>query len=170
MKAFKLLTIPAALFALSACSTTAQAPQTASVTQQDINAITAGYQLIQFDLAECSIMAGASGTPQVMAISSKICADAASYKTNLEQLAAANNVTLPNDLRYDLKMQVVSLHYHPDPSMSSQYLRDEINSHETSLLIFEDEAQNGSTPQLKSYFAQAVPLVQGNLNALKAAQ
>ncbi len=169
MKTIKWLLTTASIAGLAACTTTAQAPQTSGLAPQDLNAMTSAAQLIQFDLAECEVLGAGGVTPSVAAISQKICADASAYKGQLDSLAAANSVTLPNDLRYDLKVKVVALRYHASPNVSAQYLSDEIDSHKTALLILKDETANGASPSVKAFATQATPLVQGNLNALEAA-
>jgi putative membrane protein len=158
----------ACALALAGCSTTAQAPATAQVSQQDLDFVTTAYQLIEFDLAECRIVQRASMTQAVVAVSTKICADAAHYKPILQQQAAARNIALPNDLRYDLKAQLIQLNYVRDPNVDVAYLRDQIASHESALAIFMDEAKNGTDPALKATAAQTVPVVQDNLARLRA--
>ena len=169
MRFIKLVAGSAMLLGLAACSTTAQAPAASNLSAQDLSSLTAGYQLIQFDLAECSFLAASSTTPQVLALSQKICADARSYEPKLEQLAAMHNVTLPNTMPDDLKARLVSLHYFATPNVTVQYLRDQVNSHEDALAVFQAEAMNGSDPEVKAFAAQTMPVVQGNLDALRQA-
>jgi len=160
-----------ALFAaLAACSTTAQAPPGSNLSGGDLSSVTAAYQLVQFDLAECDVLKNGGGTPQTLAISAKICADAAHYQVALQQLAASRNVTLPNDLSYDLKSRVVVLNYHASPNINAQYLHDAIESHEDALAIFENEAATGTDPQIVSFDKGAIPIVQSNLDALRSAR
>jgi len=169
MKPIKLLAGSAALFGLAACSTTAQAPAASNLSAQDLSTLTAGYQLIEFDLAECSMLAASSTTPQVAALSQKICADAKSYQPQLEQLAAMHNVTLPNTMPDDLKARYVSFHYSPAPNVTVNYLRDQIDSHEDALAVFQMEAMNGTDPAVKAMATRTLPVIQGNLDALRQA-
>jgi putative membrane protein len=160
----------AALAALAACSTTAQAPPSSDLSAGDLNSVTAAYQLVQFDLAECDVLKNGGATPQTLAISAKICADATHYQVALQQLAVARHITLPNDLSYDLKSRVVVLSYHASPNINAQYLHDAIESHEDALAIFENEAATGTDPQIVSFDKGAVPVVQSNLESLRAAR
>jgi putative membrane protein len=160
-----------ALFAgLAACSTTAQAPASADLSSADLSSVTAAYQLVQFDLTECGTLKDGGATAQTLAISQKICADAAHYQTALQQLAAARNITLPNDLSYDLKSRIVVLRYHANPNINAQYLHDAIESHEDALAIFENEAATGTDPQIMTFDKGAIPVVQSNLAALRASR
>jgi putative membrane protein len=169
MKLIKLVAGSAALCWLAACSTTAQAPAASNLTAQDLSTLTAGYQLIQFDLLECSVVAASQITPQVAALSQKICADATSYQPELQQLAAAHDVTLPNALPDDLNARYISFHYFPTPSVTVQYLRDQIDSHEDALSVFQIESANGTNPEIKAVATRTIPLIQGNLAALRQA-
>jgi len=169
MKFAKLVAGGAVLLGLAACSTTAQAPAVSNLSTQDLSTLTAGYQLIEFDLAECSILQASQPTPQVLAVSQKICADATSSQPELQQLAAAHNVTLPNTLPDDLKSRLVSFHYFPTPNISVHYLRDQINSHEDALSVFQAESMNGTDPDVKAMAMRITPLIQSNLDALRRA-
>jgi putative membrane protein len=151
------------------CSSTASAPATAAVNPQDLNFVTAASQLIQFDLAECTITQHNVLTAPVTAVAEKDCADAAHYSPILSQQAAAMGVTLPNDLRYDLKAEFVQLNYNPVPSADVAFLTGQIGSHESALAVFQDEAKNGSNPQLIALAAQTAPVAAANLDALRAA-
>ncbi len=160
-----------ALFAaLAACSTTAQAPPGSNLSAGDLSSVTAAYQLVQFDLAECDVLKNGGATPQTLAISAKICADATHYQSALQKLAASSSLTLPNDLSYDLKSRVVVLSYHANPNINAQYLHDAIESHEDALAIFENEAATGTDPQIVSFDKGAIPIVQSNLDALRSAR
>jgi putative membrane protein len=169
MKLIKLLAGSAALLGLAACSTTAQAPAASNLSAQDLSTLTAGYQLIQFDLAECSILAASPTTPQVAALSQKICVDATSYQPQLQQLAATHNVTLPNTLPEDLKARYVAFHYFPTPNVTVHYLRDQIDSHEDALSVFQVEAMNGTDPDVKAVATRTIPVIESNLAALRQA-
>jgi putative membrane protein len=166
----KPLAASAVFAALAACSTTAQAPSSSDLSSGDLNSVTAAYQLVQFDLAECDVLKNGGATPQTLTISAKICADAAHYQGALQQLAASSSITLPNDLTYDLKSRVVVLSYHASPNINAQYLHDAIESHEDALAIFENEAATGTDPQIVSFDKGAIPVVQSNLDALRAAR
>lgn len=159
----------AALFALAGCATTAQAPQSSNVSQQDLDFITSAYQLIHFDLDACTFVQKSALEPQVMPVVNKICADAAEYAPKIRTQAAQAGVKLPSTLPTTLKAKLVSLNYHPQPNLSVAFLRAEINSHESALAVFQDEARNGVNPTFKSTAMQTLPLVQQNLTMLRQA-
>ena len=155
-----------AILALAGCSTTAQAPAGTTLTSQDLDDLTVGYQLVQFDLLECGSLQGVMQTPAVSAVTQKLCADAARYQPVLAQLAQAHDVTLPNDMPANMKARYVAFHYAPN---ATQFLRDQVSSHEDALAVFQGEASSGSTPDIRTVAAGALPVVQGNLDALRQA-
>ncbi|MCF3946529.1 DUF4142 domain-containing protein [Acidiphilium sp. AL] len=159
----------AAFLALAGCSTTAQAPQSSNVSSQDLNFITTAYQLVHFDLDACAFVQKNTLEPQVVPVVNKICADAAEYAPKIRAQAAANGVTLPNTLPMELKAQLVTLNYRPQPNLSVAFLRAEIASHETALAVFQDEARNGLNPTFKQVAMQTAPLVEQNLDMLRKA-
>jgi predicted outer membrane protein len=155
-----------AVLALTGCSTVAQAPARSDLSAQDLSALTAGYQLIQFDLLECRAVSGAQLSGNVAAVAAKLCADATRYEPTLTQLAAAHEVTLPDALPDDLNARYVAFHYGPT---GQAFLRDQISSHEDALAVFQLEAASGTNPELKGVAGRIMPVVQGNLDALRAA-
>ena len=97
----------------------------------------------------------------------KICKDANDYEPELEQLAQAHKVTLPNTLPDDLEGRYVALHYAPT---EERYLDDQISSHSAALTMFEKEASAGTNPELVGVARQIIPVVQANLAALRNTQ
>jgi len=155
---------------LSACSPSAQAPASTGLSSTDLDSVTAAYQLVQFDLTECQQLQAGGASPQTIAVSQKICADASGYQVSLQQLATARNITLPDKMSYDLESRFIVLRYHPNPNVNAQYLHDAIESHEDALAIFGNETANGTDPQIIAFDRGAIPVVQTNLDALRAAQ
>jgi putative membrane protein len=161
--------VVAALLALAGCSTTAQGPQSSTLAPQDLNFITTAYQLVHFDLDACTFVQKNTLEPQVVPVVNKICADAMEYAPKIRAQAAENNVTLPNTLPTELKAQLVTLNYRPEPNLSVAFIRAEISSHESALAVFQDEAQNGVNPTFKQVATQTAPLVEQNLTMLRQA-
>lgn len=159
----------AGMLALAGCSTTAQAPRAANLAPQDLQFITTTYQLVHFDLGACAVARKGALSPQVRPVADKICADAKHYAPIIRQQAASAGATLPNTLPAEYKARLVALTYHPQPNLSVAFVRDEIESHESALAVYQDQMQNGRSPSYKRIAAQTLPVVQGNLRMLRAA-
>jgi hypothetical protein len=148
-----------AFLSLGGCSTTAEAPPE----------MTATYQLINFDLQECSVLRSRPPGPPVAAVSAKICTDAAHFQPLVEQVAAKRGITLPNDPSYDLEAQYVVFSYRPWPSVDVNYLQDQIGSHAQALAVFQQSAQQTTDLDLKFLAEGAIPVVQDDLRRLREA-
>ena len=149
-----------AFLALGGCSTTAEAP---------LPEVTAAYQLINFDLQECSVLRSRPPGPQVAAVSAKICADAAHLQPLVEHVAVNRGITLANDPSYKLAAQYVLLSSRPWPSIDVNYLQDQIGSHAQALAVFQQAAQQTTDLDLKFLAEGAIPVVQDNLGRLRQA-
>jgi putative membrane protein len=149
-----------AFLALGGCSATAETP---------LPEITAAYQLINFDLQECSVLRSRPPGPQVAAVSAKICADAAHFQPLVERVAAKRGIALPNDPSYALEAQYVALSYRPWPDIDVNYLQDQIGSHAKALAVFEQAAQQTTDLDLKFLAEGAIPVVQDDLGRLRQA-
>jgi putative membrane protein len=158
-----------AVMGLTGCSTTAQAPPSSDLSVRDLNMLTESYQLIQFDLLECNEIATTPTNAITAAASDKLCADAKRYQPELEQLAQAHDVSLPNALPEEMEARYVTFHYNPSPSIAVQFLRDQVSSHEDALAVFRVEATNGDNPDIKAAAGRLIPVVQSNLDSLRLA-
>ena len=149
-----------AFVALGGCSTAAEAPP---------QEMTAAYQLINFDLQECSVFRSRPPGPQVAAVSAKICADATHLQLLVAQVAAKHGITLPNDPSYVLEAQYVVFAYRPWPSIDVNYLQDQIGSHVQALAVFQMAAQQTTDLDLKFLAEGAIPAMQDDLGRLRQA-
>jgi putative membrane protein len=150
--------------------------QAASLGSPDSDALVAAYQLVQFDLQECraiqgpASMANGNGvvSPDILDVSSKICGDANSYQPMLKKLAADKDFDLPTELPYSLTARYAALERNKGPGLGIRYLNDQISSHEDALAVFQDEAANGTDPDVKAAAIKVLPTVQSNLDLLKS--
>ena len=149
------------------CSTSAHAPQSSALSTTDLEALTATYQLIAFDLQECTLVQRQNPGAAVQEVATQICTDAQHYRPILEDLAARHDVTLPNTLSYDLEAQYVGLSYHPTPNFAMNYLNDQIASHEQALAVFRDTAAVTTDADIKALYQSAIPVVEKNLTSLR---
>ena len=142
----------------------------------DTEALTAGYQLILFDLAECSAIRPTGGmsasgngiiSPDILQVAGKICDDAAGYQSKVKDVATKYDIPLDRHLPYTLTARYAALVRHAGPGLGVRYLNDQISSHEDALAVFQDEADNGTIPEIKAMAGEVIPLVQGNLDLLK---
>jgi putative membrane protein len=142
----------------------------------DSDALVAAYQIIQFDLLECTAlqrgasMANGNGTvaPDIRKVAAKICDDARTFQPTLKKLASDKGFELPSSLPYMLSARWASLVRNQGPGLGVRYLNDQIESHSDALAVFQDEAANGKDPDVKAAAIKVIPTVQSNLDLLKA--
>jgi putative membrane protein len=164
----------AVLFGVMAFAPTLHA---ASLSSPDSDALVAGYQVIHFDTEECSAIAHSSSTmsasgnsvisPDILKVSVKICADARAFSPELERVAKEKGFDLPPYLPYTLTARYAALVRNDGSNTGVKYLNDQISSHEDALAIFQNEAANGTDPDIKAAAAKVIPIVQSNLELLK---
>lgn len=159
----------ATLLGLGGCATEAHAPPSSNVSQQDLHFITTAYRLVHFDIDACSFVQKNTLEPQVTPVVNKICHDAHEYAPRIRAQAASANVSLPNTLPLDLKARIVALKYRPQPNLSVAFIRDEINSHESALAVFQQEIRKGTNPEFHKVAENTTPLIKQNLKMLRAA-
>ena len=147
----------------------AQAPRNSPLSATDLAALTASYQLIAFDLRECTLVQRQDPGPAVRDVAAQICADAQHYRPVLEELAARHDVALPNALSYDLEAQYVGLSYRPMPNFAVNYLNDQIASHEQALALFREAVRTSTDADIKALYQGAIPVVRKNLASLRHA-
>lgn len=160
---------------MAAFSSFAPAALAQGLQPPDSDALTAGYQLIQFDLLECQAIAPkqtANGqglvSSDILKLSAKLCGAAGEYKPKLEKIAKENDFKLPRKLPFYLTARYTALIRNQGNDLGSRYLQDQISSHEDALAVFQLEADTGKNAQVKAAAAEVIPTVQANLALLKA--
>lgn len=142
----------------------------------DSDALVAGYQVIQFNLAECLAIAPKAGglgngsriiSPDIRTMADKMCDESREYKPKLEALAKSKDFELPTQLPYYLTARYAALVRNQNGDLGQQYLQDQISSHEDALAIFQQAVATGKDPDVKAAFAEVIPTVSANLAALK---
>jgi hypothetical protein len=175
MKIRTILNCGAALLGLAAVSGVLPA-MAAPLQSPDSDALVAGYQVIQFNLAECLAIAPKAGgpgngtrvvSPAIQTLAGKLCDESRTYKPKLEALAKSKDFELPTQLPYYLTARYGALVRNQNGDLGQQYLEDQISSHEDALAIFQQEAATGTDPDVKAAAAEVIPTVAANLAALK---
>jgi putative membrane protein len=177
MKISKIVQGGVVLVSLAAFASVSAPAKADTLQPPDSDALVAGYQLIRFDLKECSALLGSQKgapansnailSPSITAIAAKMCKSAHEYQPKLDALAKEKNFELPTSLPYDLNARYAALVRNQSGNLGQQYLEDQIDSHTTALAVFQEEVATGKDPDVKAAAAQVIPTIQENLNALK---
>jgi predicted outer membrane protein len=100
------LAMPAALFALAGCGTTATSAPGSDVNQADLEFVTQAYNIITFDREECSLAQTYAQSPEVKEIAAKLLNDANAFAVKLDQFMKARDINPPTQLRTDLRIRL----------------------------------------------------------------
>jgi putative membrane protein len=164
----------AASLALAACnSSTATVPHgtaESTVSKQDLDFVTYATAIIRFDKEEGQLAQKESKNPAVLAAANKISSDADYFAAQIKPAAARAGIKPPDVLPSDLRVRLGHMRLQQGIDFDKNYVNDQIYSHENNLAGLEDEAANGTVPELKALAQQAVPVVQANLARLRPLQ
>jgi putative membrane protein len=148
----------------------------ATLQPPDSDALVAGYQIIQFNLKECTALSPRAGisnngafivSPAIRKIAAQMCSESREYSPKLEALAKSKDFELPKSLPYYLNARWAALVRNQNGNLGQQYLEDQISSHEDALAVFQEEAATGQDPHVKAAATEIIPTVQANLDQLK---
>jgi putative membrane protein len=81
----------------------------------------------------------------------------------LRELAQKKGVTLPENLNQKHQQMVDQLAKLRGAEFDRTYSKDMVPDHEKAIELFENEAQNGTDPDVKAFAAQGVKILEGHL-------
>jgi putative membrane protein len=87
-----------------------------------------------------------------------------SLNSVLRLIVAQEGLPAPQQLSALFQTQINSFESAFGPSSDAQYLNNEVAGHGQSLLLYQNEALNGSDPLLRSYAQGSAGLLQGHLS------
>jgi putative membrane protein len=163
----------AASLALAACnSSTTTVPHgaTDTVSKQDLDFVTYATAIIRFDKEEGQLAQKEAKDPAVLATANKMTSDANYFGAKINPAAARAGIKPPDVLPSDLRVRLGHMRLQQGIDFDKNYVNDQIYSHENNLAGLEDEAANGTVPELKVLAQQAIPVVTENLARLRPLQ
>ncbi len=160
-----------ALLPIAACSngtppaTTAAAPTPPPVAANDQTfantAATGGMAEVQ----AAQLALTKTKRPGITRFANDMITDHTKANQQLMQLAQSKNITLPTSLMDDQQQQLTKLQGESGRAFNHDYVADQAMDHQMMLTAFQDEAANGTDPDLKAFAAQTVPVIQSHLVA-----
>ncbi len=111
-----------------------------------------------------------SRNPEVLAAANKLRGDADYFAAQINQAAARAGIRPPGVLPSDLRVRLAHMRLQPGVDFDKNYVNDQLYSHENNLAGMEDEAANGTVPELRALAQQTVPVVKENLARLRPLQ
>jgi predicted outer membrane protein len=164
------LPMPAALLTLAGCKSTT-ATSVGDMNPADLDFVTNGYNLIQFDIQESELAQTYAKSQAVKDIATRLLADAHLAQEKFDPVIKAAGITLPSELRSDLRIRLFHIRRDSGLDFDRSFVDDQIASH----VEFQDrynmmEDTPGQNSQLVALAAQARPYLVKNLADLRAIQ
>ena len=101
--------------------------------------------------------------PQVKQFGQKMIDDHTKANNQLQSIASKDNITLPTGISARDKATYDSLSKLSGTAFDRAYMRDMVKDHQTDVNEFQQEANNGSNPDLKSFAGSTLSTLQGHL-------
>jgi len=92
--------------------------------------------------------------------------DHSNANDTLMAIAKTKNITLPTAVSADDQKSMDSLSNKSGKAFDKAYVAAMIDGHKQALKLFQDEAKNGTDPDLKAFAAKVAPTVQMHLDAI----
>ncbi len=142
----------------------------ATVSEQDLDFVTYATAIIRFDREEGKLAQTESKNPAVLAAMAEMTRDADFAGARINAAAARAGIRPPGVLPSDLRVRLAHMRPQQGVDFDRNYVNDQLYSHENNLAALEDEAANGTVPELKALAQAAVPAVRANIARLRPLQ
>lgn len=100
----------------------------------------------------------------------RLAQDHAKANEKLLEIARQKQLDEPADLPPDAKQLIERLSSLSGPEFDRQYITEMVSSHETTIDSFEQQAEGGQDPDLKSFAAEALPTLRSHLEQARTIQ
>ena len=135
--------------------------------------VTFAIKAAQGGLAEVQLGQLAStkaNSPDVKTFGQKMVDDHTKANNDLTAVAQKEGITLPTTLNGKDQAEYTKLQGLSGVAFDKEYVKDMVKDHEEDVKEFQKEASNGKDPQIKSFAAQTLPVLQSHLEMIKSIQ
>lgn len=160
----------AAVTANSADSTMSASPRNtnAEVSAQDKRFVKAAAQAGLSEVQEGQL-AQQKGDESVKSVGTRMVTDHTKANDQLKTLAQTEGVNVPDAVNAKQSAQLQKLQGMSSSQFDHSYLADQKQAHLKAIKLFQKEAQSGTDPELKSFAASSLPMLQTHLSIIKSA-
>ena len=116
------------------------------------------------------LAADKAGSPDVKAFGQQMVDDHTKANDQLKSIAQAEGITLPGDVNQKQQAMYDRLSKLSGADFDRQYVKSMVMDHQEDVKDFHKEANTGKDPQIKSFAAQTLPVIQGHLDKIKSIQ
>ncbi|HEX4773600.1 MAG TPA: DUF4142 domain-containing protein [Bryobacteraceae bacterium] len=97
----------------------------------------------------------------------KMVDDHSKANDQLKQVASKANITIPDTLDSKHQSKMEKLSKLSGEEFDKAYVKDQLKDHETDVKEFQNEAQNGSNPDVKAFASTTLPILQDHLSMVR---
>jgi len=105
--------------------------------------------------------------PQVRMFGQRMVTDHSKANDELKQIAAKDNITLPDQPGMKHKEMTSKLGKMDGKDFDKAYTQEMIKDHEEDVALFKKEAKDGKNPDLKMFAQQTLPTLQEHLEMIR---
>jgi predicted outer membrane protein len=154
---------------LAACEST-RSRSSSDMSASDLEFVTNAFNIIEFDLQECTLAQTQAESPEVRAIAAQLLQDALNFKARAAPVAASAGISPPTALRPDLRVRIAHLRLNQGLDFDKTFIEDQIFSHQDALNMQEMVANTPGNPQIAVLSREGTSIVRANLAKLRALQ
>jgi len=107
-----------------------------------------------------------SSNAQVKEFATMMVNDHGKANTELMEIAAAKNITLPSTVDDDHKKKMDDLSKKSGSDFDKAYVDAMVDGHKSTLKLMEDESKDGADAELKAFATKTAPVVQTHLTMI----
>ncbi|WP_316808166.1 DUF4142 domain-containing protein [Pedobacter agri] len=107
-----------------------------------------------------------SSNPQVKEFATMMVNDHGKANTELMEIAAAKNITLPSTVDEEHKSKMDDLSKKSGADFDKAYVDAMVDGHKSTLKLMEDESKSGADAELKAFATKTAPVVQTHLTMI----
>ncbi len=105
--------------------------------------------------------------PKVKEFAQKMVDDHTKANGDLKQAASKSNIQIPDALDSKHQSRIDKLSKLSGQEFDKAYIKDQLKDHQTDVREFQQESQNGSDPNVKTFASSTLPVLQHHLEMVK---
>jgi len=116
------------------------------------------------------LAAAKAESPDLKAFGQQMVDDHSKANNQLKAVAQAQNMTLPADVNSAQQAMYDKLSKLSGSEFDKEYVKGMLKDHQEDVKKFAREEKTGKDPQIKSFAAETLPVIQGHLEKIKSIQ
>jgi putative membrane protein len=121
--------------------------------------------LAEVELGKLAVQKASSD--DVKQFGQKMVDDHSKANDQLKEAASKANISIPDTLDAKHQAKIDKLSKLSGDAFDKAYVKDMLKDHETDVREFQNEAQNGTNPEIKSFASTTLPVLQQHLSMVK---